>query len=451
MKIPCIERLPFLVSGLTFLAPAFTRMQFDNLTLIATALVLGAKFSLTEVNRMWLKEKAISTLSYFLSDAKFSTKQMQELYALHVLSRYNIKDGYFIIDDTMMHRSNFCKWIHGVFILFDHVLKTNLKAICIVVLYYSDGGSAKAPLAFRIYYQEDSKMPWAKKQQLVCVKKYDLAAQMLEWVLEKGYPECIVLADSWYCCEPFIEHLKRLKLNYVFEMPGDLNIRITCSETKLTPTGRVAKNQYDLKKVDGYFASIQEIICCGFAADKDTGKKAKVLYHTKITTGRLNAIPGKHRIVQSFEPVAKTTKYFLTNKLDWEASKIITVYSHRWVIEEFFRNAKQLLDMEGATVRSEQGVTVTLCLVFCVDFLLHLENCKSTVDGLSKESQTIPSIIRRFQYDNLNAFLNKILTDNNFVIKWLNVEKQFIHRKRKEHKTLESINQEPDLNMALAA
>lgn len=86
MKIPCIERLPFLVSGLTFLSPAFTRMQFDNLTLIATALVLGAQFSLTEVNRMWLKEKAISTLSYFLSDAKFSTKQMQELYALQVLA-----------------------------------------------------------------------------------------------------------------------------------------------------------------------------------------------------------------------------------------------------------------------------------------------------------------------------------------------------------------------------
>jgi hypothetical protein len=54
MKIPCATRLPFVVSGLSFLQPVLTNSQFYNLTLIATALVLGAKFSLSEVNRMWL-------------------------------------------------------------------------------------------------------------------------------------------------------------------------------------------------------------------------------------------------------------------------------------------------------------------------------------------------------------------------------------------------------------
>ena len=44
MKIPCAERLPFVVSGLAFLQPALTNSQFYNLTLIATALVLGSKF-----------------------------------------------------------------------------------------------------------------------------------------------------------------------------------------------------------------------------------------------------------------------------------------------------------------------------------------------------------------------------------------------------------------------
>ena len=43
------------------------------LILIASALVLGSKFQLTEISRMWLKEKSISALSEFLSDAKFST------------------------------------------------------------------------------------------------------------------------------------------------------------------------------------------------------------------------------------------------------------------------------------------------------------------------------------------------------------------------------------------
>jgi hypothetical protein len=73
MNIPCVNRLPFIVLGLSFLQPALTNAQFNNLTLIATALVLGAKFSLTQINLMWLKERSVSTLSWFMSDAKFST------------------------------------------------------------------------------------------------------------------------------------------------------------------------------------------------------------------------------------------------------------------------------------------------------------------------------------------------------------------------------------------
>ncbi len=44
MKIPCAERIPLIVTGLAFLQPALTNAQFYNLTLVATALVLGAKF-----------------------------------------------------------------------------------------------------------------------------------------------------------------------------------------------------------------------------------------------------------------------------------------------------------------------------------------------------------------------------------------------------------------------
>ena len=55
MNIPCVERLPFLVIGLSFLQPALTAIQLNNLTLIATALVLGGKLSLTQINLMWLK------------------------------------------------------------------------------------------------------------------------------------------------------------------------------------------------------------------------------------------------------------------------------------------------------------------------------------------------------------------------------------------------------------
>ena len=156
MKIPCVGRLAFVVCGLSFLKPALTYIQFQNLTLIATAPVPGSSFNLTEISRMWLAKKCVSTLSYFLSDAKFCTWEMQQLYALRVLSLYRIRGGYFIIDDTLNRHTNFCRWIHGVCVLFDHTAKTNLKAVCPVVLYYSDGAFIKFPICFRIYCRDDT-------------------------------------------------------------------------------------------------------------------------------------------------------------------------------------------------------------------------------------------------------------------------------------------------------
>ena len=438
MKIPCVERVPLLVSGLYFLQPALSNSQYNNLTLIASALVLGANFSLTEINQMFLKERSISTLSHFLSDAKFSTIEMQELYANHAYFCHKVRNrkGYFIIDDTMTHHSKFCQWLHGVFVLFDHAIGTNLKARCIVVLYYSDGASTKFALTFRLYYQESSKMKWARRKKLVHKTKNELAIEMLEWALAKGYPTCTVLADSWFGVAPFIKGLKRLGLSYIIEIKNSLKIRVTCSKSKLTPTGKLAKNQYDLKSLSDFFNLTTEIVHAGFAADKKLGKEAKVLYCTKIANVLLNAIPGKHRIVQSLDPSKETIKYLLTNELTWESSKIISVYSYRWVIEEFFRNAKQLLDMEGVTVRSEQGITTALCLVFYIDFLLHLENCKSTTENVQREPKTIPSIIRRLQHENQIKFIDKIQEDKVFVKKWINTISSNVDKNRKQNKCL---------------
>ena len=166
MKLPCAKQIPFIVCGLSFLQTAMTNIQYQNLTLIATALVLGSKFNLTEISLMWLKEKSVSALSEFLSDAKFSTDEMQHLYLLRTMHLYNITRGYFIVDDTMLHHSKFCKWIHGVSFLFDHALGATQKARCVVFLYFNDGKGQKFFIDFRIFYQEDSKMPWYRKGKI---------------------------------------------------------------------------------------------------------------------------------------------------------------------------------------------------------------------------------------------------------------------------------------------
>ena len=446
MRIPCAKPLAFLVTGLSFLKPGLTNIQFDNMVMVATALVLGSGFNLSRISQMWLKEKVVSTFSYFLSDAKFYVPELQLLYAQRIQQMYEVQPGYFLIDDTMKHHTKFCKWIHGVFILFDHAFGTNLKATCIVFLYYSDGNLIKFPIAFRLFYKETSKMPWQRGKTNQHKTKYDLAAEMLQWALQVGFPKSLVLADSWFCTGPFIKALKQLRLSYIIEVKASYTVRVSCKVPKLTPKGRLAKNQYDQVSLPKIFKPYYSVAKYGFSADPKIGKVQKVLYHTKIKTLRLNSIVGKHRVVESVDPTTQTTKYLLTDQLTWEAGKILCAYSNRWVIEEFFRNAKQLTDMEGATIRSEQGVAITLCLVSWIDSLLHFENYKqSTVGKLTKGSLTIPSIVRQAQYENLTAVFERVKREDDFLQKWIAVEEKNIFRQRKPKKELVALeeSQEP--------
>ena len=117
--------------------------------------------------------------------------------------------------------------------------------------------------------------------------------------------------------------------------------------------------------------------------------------------------------------------------------KIISAYSNRWVIEEFFRNAKQLTDMEGATIRSEQGVTLALCLVSWIDSLLHLENYKqSTAGKLPKGAINASFDSRLAQYENLEAFMDRVQKEDGLLKKWCDVEQKGLVRKRKKSKDL---------------
>ncbi|HEX7534996.1 MAG TPA: transposase [Syntrophales bacterium] len=252
--------------------------------------------------------------------------------------------------------------------------------------------------------------------------------------------------------EPFIKELKRLGLSYVIEIKSSFNIRITSKETKYTPKGKVAKHQFVLTQLRDYFESISTITKCGLPRDLETGQEAKVLYHLKSATVQLNAFSGKHRVISSVDPVKQTTKYLVTDQLNWDSIKIVSVYSQRWVIEEFFRNAKQLADMEGASIRSEQGITVTLCLVSWIDFLLHLENYEqSTAGELSKESLTIPSIVRQWQYENIKAVVERIQCEETFVEQWLQIAKRDLCRKRKKRKELIVIHESGDSQLQEAA
>ncbi len=89
--------------------------------------------------------------------------------------------------------------------------------------------------------------------------------------------------------------------------------------------------------------------------------------------------------------------------------------------------------MEGACVRSEQGVTIALFLITCIDSLFH----KKIAELVSANSQsgpiTVQSIARLCFLENAENFVEKIRSrdGNEFLDKWLGQLRDDAIRQRK--------------------
>ncbi|MBW2738565.1 MAG: hypothetical protein JRE64_06870, partial [Deltaproteobacteria bacterium] len=64
---------------------------------------------------------------------------------------------------------------------------------------------------------------------------------------------------------------------------------------------------------------------------------------------------------------------------------------------------------------------------------------------------TIPSIVRQAQYENMEAFVDIVQNDEDFLKKWFEVEKKNIIRKRKKRKELIIIEEAVEEQLDLAA
>jgi hypothetical protein len=379
------------------------------------------------VSRTWLKEKSINAFSHCLKKAKINFKEATIALARMQRESNKLEGGRFIIDDTLEHHSKFCRFIAWVIIQWDHVIHANTRGICIVFLYYSEGNFIKFPIGWRIYKKEPGKT------------KNDLALELIKEALERGFPCKVVLADSWFCVNPFIQGLQELGLEYILEIKTNATIRLP-----IPKTGRKRKHWYKKRNMADYMNRyVRNSRSIGFVGNLETGKAEKILYEIKEQVLTIHALPGKHKVIYSYDRAKGTEKYLITNALTWEGVKVVREYFCRWVIEEFFRNAKQQLNMEGACVRSEQGVAIKLLLLTCIDSLIHMKIAKLVSENSKSGALTFQSVIRLAIYENAENFVKLIKSPEgeSFLNRWLNQLKSDAIRKRKIKSEIDYLDQ----------
>ena len=425
--LPVINILPIIQEGLQFLKGIVTDLQLGNLMMIATATILQNQFNLSLVNRAWLKEKSTNAFSHCLKKAKINIREATIALSRMQRQSYTLAGGRFIIEDTLEHHSRFCRFIAGVLLHWDHVFHTNTKGICIVFLYYSEGSWIKFPIGWRIYKKDAG------------ITKNDLALELIKEALDLGFRCNVVLADSRFCVEPFVRELQKLGLRYILEIKENATIRLP-----IPKTGRKRKHWYKKSKMTKYIKHyVRNARNIGFAGNIETGKAEKILYKIKEKVLTIHALPGKHKVIYSYDPEKGTEKYLITNALTWEGVKVVREYFCRRVIEEFFRNAKQQLNREGACVRSEQGVAIKLLLLTCIDSLIHMKIAKLVSDNSKSGALTFQSVIRSAIYENAENFVKLIRSPEgeSFLNRWLNQLKSNAIRKRKTKSEVDYLDQ----------
>ncbi len=177
----------------------------------------------------------------------------------------------------------------------------------------------KRPKADRI----DPNSPGAIERQESHSSKLELAQQMLEQAIRKGFQAKMVMFDSWYCFNSFI-----ITLN------TKLNLHVIC---QLKNMPRVNKYIYKDK-----IYSLKELYT--FIAKPKMRAVKKYQFKQAALTVSLPDSDVKMKIVFIQNDGQDKWHAFGATNNKLSAKKILADYSQRWSIEVFFKNIKQYLN-----------------------------------------------------------------------------------------------------------
>jgi len=239
------------------------------------------------------------SLSRILNDDKLKWQTLLLSLILRIVGK--LRDGYLIIDDTVIDKS-FAKVIENLAWVFCSKKNRSVLGLNVVVLAWSNG-TVTIPLAFKIW-KDDGKT------------KIGLALELLSYARNflKLQPKYVTF-DCYYSAKKILKRL--MKYKWVFYTQLKKNRKFNGTQLKFSK-----RNPYWMEQ--------------------------------GIIDGNLTVLIVRHG-----------KKYFATNNLEISKSEILASYRTRWIIETMFRMLYDKLGFEECESRSLRAQTahITLCLM----------------------------------------------------------------------------------------
>ena len=169
--------------------------------------------------------------------------------------------------------------------------------------------------------------------------KIDLGIALLESAIQHKVPFHVLLFDSWYLAEELVSMARYRKKDWISLLKKNRNLETSSFSLKDTAGKRIP--------LAGPHIAVEDL---GPLIPPTAYREVTVGDKTSWTFTLAVRLPGlgKVRLVVSFKNAELTGTYavLVSNRADWSAQRIMTLYLQRWPIETFYQDGKTSLGLD---------------------------------------------------------------------------------------------------------
>lgn len=368
MKLPIVQYPRIVAENLSHFAPVFeTAEQRKHFCEYVTGLIAGDKATIAAINGLFLNNNDQSSLNKFMTQARWAEEGLNYRRFTYELSRLHRRPvrasaGRLILDDTLAHHTK-CS-MEGLAYLRDHSIGRNVWTHNVVTSYYVNR-SDQFPVDLRLYHQFNRKYEKQVLQQVqerlhststlanyrqylatlvsqhyrqqLYQPKTRLGAELVQQAVAWKLPFSVVLFDSWFLRWPLIEAIQAVGKDWIGACPKDRLIlhknRWTQLQRYIQTIPAEAYRPYHLGEHCYWVFS-------------------KVLPMKNLKRQRV-------RLVASYKNhlnLDKLPRFYVTNRKDWEAKRMLSTYLDRWPTETFNEDVKGNLGFEDYQLRQLRAI-----------------------------------------------------------------------------------------------
>ena len=313
---------------------------------------MAANKTVSGIGREFAETTDQSCLNRFLTEVSWNAEELNErrLAWLQQEERTRYSDeGVIALDNVLIDHEG--KFIEDVGWIWDHAEERYKIAHDYLFANYVCSGGVHYPLHFRRFKKRDRCEATGEK----FVDHTELFIELLDWVCERKIPG-IFTFDSFFTNARILNHIHGQRDHH--EQPrgyvGDLKFN-----RKIWHRGKELK--------------AEELAATIPAEDRKELRRGDLRQWYFTCTIRIPGVDHKVRILILWKQRhdREPCKILVTNRVNWEAQRMLRAYRQRWTgTETFHRDGKQELGMGDCQLRSGLGQTRHMHLVMLAYSLL---------------------------------------------------------------------------------